>query len=89
LNELQAKFKSRLVVIGLSDEPIQDMKKMSEPRVNYYVATDTQARTMKAVGVEGIPHSILIDPKGIVRYEGVSVFLDETRLAALIAKYSD
>jgi len=89
LNDLQAKFKKHLVVIGLSDEAPEEMRKMSMPRVNYYVGSDAQGRTMKAVGVTGIPHSILIDPKGIVRYEGVSAFLDETRLAALIIKYSE
>jgi cytochrome c biogenesis protein CcmG, thiol:disulfide interchange protein DsbE len=89
LNELQAKFKDRLVVIGLSDESPDDLRKMTSPQLNYFVGTDTQARTMKAVEVTGIPHAILIDPKGIVRFEGMPVYLDEKGLEHLLDKYSN
>jgi thiol-disulfide isomerase/thioredoxin len=89
LNGLQDKFKDRLVVIGLSDEEPDVMKKMTTPRVNYYVGTDTQARTRNMAEVRGIPHALLIDPKGIVRFEGQPVYLDEKSLERLIAKYSN
>ena len=88
LNALQAKFKDRLVVIGLSNEAVDEMKKMTTPRVNYYVGTDTQARTRDLVEVRGIPHALLIDPQGIVRFEGQPAYLDEQSLGRLIAKYS-
>lgn len=88
LNELQARFKEKLVVIGLSNEPVEEMKKMATPKVSYYVGTDTQARTMSAFQLQAIPHSVLIDPAGIVRYEGHSKYLDAANLKALIAKYS-
>jgi cytochrome c biogenesis protein CcmG/thiol:disulfide interchange protein DsbE len=87
LNELQAKFRDRLVVIGLSDESPEDMKKMSSPKVNYWIGTDTQGRTMKALEVAGIPHAILIDPNGIVRFEGMPTYLDEAALTRLLEKY--
>jgi thiol-disulfide isomerase/thioredoxin len=89
LNELQAKFKDRLVIIGLSDEAVDDMRKMSSPRVNYFVGTDPEARTRKAVEVTGIPHAILMDPKGFVRFEGMPAYLDDKGLEHLIAKYSN
>jgi cytochrome c biogenesis protein CcmG, thiol:disulfide interchange protein DsbE len=89
LNELQAKFKDRLIVIGLSTEAVDDMKKMTTPKVGYYVGTDTQARTFGALEVKGVPHTILLDPKGIVRFEGPSVLLEEQALERLIAKYSN
>jgi cytochrome c biogenesis protein CcmG/thiol:disulfide interchange protein DsbE len=88
LNELQAKFKDRLVVIGLSSESADAVLAMATPRMNYSVGIDTQARTMKAVEVQGIPHAILIDPKGIVRFEGMPVYLDEKGLEHLLDKYS-
>lgn len=88
LNALQAKFKDRLVVIGLSDEPPEDMRKMASPRVDYYVGTDPQARTRAAVEVQGIPHAMLMDPEGIVRFEGQPVYLDEPGLERLMTKYS-
>jgi cytochrome c biogenesis protein CcmG, thiol:disulfide interchange protein DsbE len=87
LNELQAKFKDRLVVIGLSDESEADIRNMKEPEINYSVGTDTQGRTKQAVEVAGIPHLILIDPKGIVRFEGLPDYLNEDGLELLINRY--
>jgi cytochrome c biogenesis protein CcmG, thiol:disulfide interchange protein DsbE len=89
LNELQAKFKDRLLVIGLSDESPEDIRKMQSPQMGYSVGTDPQARTLKMVEVQGIPHAILIDPKGIVRFEGMPGYLTEEGLARLLAKYAN
>ncbi|MBC8096905.1 MAG: TlpA family protein disulfide reductase [Akkermansiaceae bacterium] len=88
LNELQSKFKDKLVVIGLSNETLEDIKKLTTPKMNYYVGTDTQARSLSAVQVRGIPHALLMDPEGIVRYEGQPTFLDAKYLETLMAKYS-
>ena len=88
LNALQAKFRDRLVVLGLSDEAPENMSKMTSPRVDYYVGTDPQARTRAAVEVQGIPHAMLIDPEGIVRFEGQPVYLEEQGLERLMTKYS-
>lgn len=88
LNALQAKFKDRLVVIGLSDEPGDEIKKMASPRVSYYVGTDPQARTRAAMEVQGIPHAMLMDPQGIVRFEGQPDFLEAEALERLMAKYA-
>jgi thiol-disulfide isomerase/thioredoxin len=88
LNELYGKFKDKLVVIGISNEPEQAILAMSEPKIDYTVVNDTQARTAKAVEVAGIPHAMLIDPHGIVRFEGMPNYLEEQFLAKLIAKYS-
>lgn len=89
LNDLHAKFKDRLIVIGLGDESVADIQKMKSPQMDYYVGTDTQARTRTAVAVRAIPHLLLMDPKGIVRYEGVPDYLTEAALERLIKKYSD
>jgi cytochrome c biogenesis protein CcmG, thiol:disulfide interchange protein DsbE len=89
LNQLYAKFKDRLVVIGISDETAQDVQKMTSPQIDYFIGIDTQARTMKAVEVRGIPHAMLMDPRGIVRFEGMPEYLTEQGLARLIAKYSN
>jgi cytochrome c biogenesis protein CcmG, thiol:disulfide interchange protein DsbE len=89
LNNLQAKYKDRLVVIGLSDEPVADVQKITSPRIEYSVGTDTEAKTLQAIEVRAIPHAILIDPKDIVRFEGVPGYLDEDMVDHLIAKYSN
>jgi cytochrome c biogenesis protein CcmG/thiol:disulfide interchange protein DsbE len=89
LNELQEKFKDRLVVIGLSDESEADIRKLKDPQINYSIATDTAGRMKQTVEVVGIPHAMLIDPKGIVRFEGMPNYLEESGLETLIARYSN
>jgi cytochrome c biogenesis protein CcmG/thiol:disulfide interchange protein DsbE len=88
LNKLQARFKDRLVVIGLSDESAEAVRKMKSPKVAYSLGVDAQGRTKGEVQVRGIPHAMLIDPKGIVRFEGMPQYLTEEALERLIAKYS-
>ena len=90
LNALQKKFADRLVVIGVSDEPEAKVKAFKEPAIEYSSAIDTQARTKKAVEVTGIPHVLLIDPDGIVRWEGFPLLegseLNEKVVADILAK---
>jgi len=70
LNKFHAKFKDELVVIGISDESEADVRKLKEPKIEYFSAIDTQARTKKAVGVWGIPHVLIIEPGGAVIWQG-------------------
>ncbi len=70
LNNIHKMFGDKLVVIGLSDETESKIRAMQEPKIDYYVATDTQARMKKRVEVNGIPHVIIMDPQGVVRWEG-------------------
>ena len=88
LNELSAKFKDKLVVIGISNEPEQAIRAMSNPKIDYTIASDTQGRTKKDVQVTGIPHAMLIDPHGIVRFDGMPHYLEEKSLEKLMAKYA-
>jgi thiol-disulfide isomerase/thioredoxin len=87
LNTLYGLFKNRLVVIGLSGETEQAVRKMTSPGIMYSVAIDTQERTSSAAQITGIPHAMLIDPKGIVRFEGMPHYLNEMNLANLLDKY--
>ncbi len=87
LNTLHHKFGDRLVVIGLSDEPEKTVRRMTNPTIDYYVGIDPQRRSLSTVGVKSIPHALLIDPKGIVRFEGHPGNLDEQKLQSLMAKY--
>jgi thiol-disulfide isomerase/thioredoxin len=89
LNAFQEKFKDRLVVIGLSDETEQEVRNMSEPKITFSSAIDTQHRASRAFGVQRVPHAVLVDPKGIVRFEGHPGYLEERKLAALLDKYAE
>jgi len=89
LNAYSKKFGDKLVVVGLSDETEQDVRRMKEPQIDYAVAIDTKARTLREVGVRAIPHILLVDPKGIVRYQGHPGAINEIILRDLIARYAD
>jgi thiol-disulfide isomerase/thioredoxin len=92
LNALHKKFGDKLVVIGLADEPEAKVKAMTTPKMDYAVAIDTQARTKKAAGVTGIPHLLIMDPQGIVRWEGFPLMegfeLTDQVVADILAKNS-
>jgi cytochrome c biogenesis protein CcmG/thiol:disulfide interchange protein DsbE len=92
LNTFHKKYGDRLVVIGLSDETEAEVKKMTSPKIEYYTAIDTKERMKKAVGVTGIPHVIILDPQGIVRWEGYPLLdnheLTEKVVADILQKYS-
>ena len=70
LNGFHAKFGDRLVVIGISDEPEATVAAFNKPAIEYFKAIDTRARTKKRYEVRGIPHVVILDPEGIVRWEG-------------------
>jgi cytochrome c biogenesis protein CcmG, thiol:disulfide interchange protein DsbE len=93
LNDYYEKFGDKLVVIGISDETEEAVRKLVNPHIEYSIAIDTQARTKKAVGVTGIPHVLIIDPQGIVRWEGFPFLqgyeLSEKVVAGILAKYSN
>lgn len=70
LNHYQKEFKENLVVIGLSDESASKVKGLKSPKIEYANAVDTKSRLYRDLKIKAIPHCILIDPKGIVRWEG-------------------
>lgn len=70
MNKYSKLFKDRLVVIGISDESKRTIKKMKSPVMEYFSAYDTKSRLYKKYKIKGIPHVVLIDPKGVVKWEG-------------------
>ena len=70
LNQFHKAFGEELVVIGVSHETEEAVRKFTEPRPEYYLAIDTQHRTKDALGVSGIPHVIILEPGGYVVWEG-------------------
>jgi thiol-disulfide isomerase/thioredoxin len=70
LNQFHKTFGDELVVIGISDETEETIRRFAEPRPEYPVAIDTQHRTKDALGVFGVPHVILLEPGGCVVWEG-------------------
>ncbi len=91
LNGMQKKFADKLVVIGISDEPLEKVKSFNNPTIEYANGIDTKKTISDFLKIKGIPHMILIDPNGIVRWEGFPGLKDyefsEEILEGLLAKY--
>ncbi len=77
------------MIISLTDESPETVLKAALPHMDYSVAVDPQARTANAIEVTAIPHAILIDPKEIVRFEGMPMYLDEKGLKHLLDSYGN
>lgn len=93
LNKMQKKFGDKLVIIGLSDEPLEKVKAFNNPRIEYANGIDTKKTMSTFLGIRGIPHMILIDPSGIVRWEGFPGLegneFTEDVLKKLLEKYGE
>ena len=90
LNELQAKFKDDLVVIGISDEsPATVQEFMKKTEMKYASAIDMQATMKKAINVRGIPHVIIMSSDGIVRWQGFPLDDSEPLTAGIVKQIID
>ncbi len=87
LNELHRKYGDKLVILALSDEPEAEVRKLTEPKLEFSSAIDTQRRTLQAVELTGIPHVLLMDPKGVVRFQGMPADLTEEKLNKLLDQF--
>lgn len=91
LNQFQQKFADELVVVGISDEPVEKIESLQNPLIKYYSARDSRKIMYNKLEVKGIPHCILISPAGKVIWEGFPFLngyeLTEKVIADLIAKY--
>ena len=50
----------------------------------YYSAIDTKKVLHKALGITAVPHAILVDPEGIVRWEGYPLLKGHELTAEMI-----
>ena len=88
LNRFQKEFASRLAIIGVSGETEEVVRSMKSPVIDFAVAVDPAAHTARKLEITGVPHCILIDPSGIVRYEGNPLYLNDAILKQFLDKYS-
>lgn len=91
MNEFAKKFSDNLIVIGISNEPKATIEKMKSPVMEYYSGRDASKTMQNELKIKGIPHVILVDPKGIVRWEGFPLLegheLTAEVIETLIKKY--
>ncbi len=71
LDKMVKDMKGQLVAIGISDESADTVTNFLKTHpVNYSIGDDPNRVDMKQVGVQGIPHVLLMTPDGIVRWQG-------------------
>src|SRR5271156_2535229 len=70
LNWFHQKFGDKLVVIGISDEKEDVVRKFTAENIKYFSALDTSAALKNQYEVTGIPHCVIINPAGTVVWEG-------------------
>eukprot|EP00026_Physarum_polycephalum_P006267 Phypoly_transcript_06309.p1 GENE.Phypoly_transcript_06309~~Phypoly_transcript_06309.p1 ORF type:complete len:308 (+),score=44.80 Phypoly_transcript_06309:842-1765(+) len=71
-NDIQATFKDDVVVIGLTEElPDSVRPELQTNGVQYYVASDVGGKYHNLITVEGLPNLIIIDPEGVVQWQGL------------------
>jgi len=89
LNALQKKFAEKLVVVGLASETQTEIEAMADPRIEFPSGIDVAAKLRTTVGATSVPYAVLLDPKGLVRYQGHPAALSERKLQAILAKTTE
>ncbi|QNM86586.1 TlpA family protein disulfide reductase [Polaribacter pectinis] len=70
LNEYQKEFKEDLVIIGLSNQSKSKIKRFKKEQIEYFSGVDSKAKMAAELKITGIPYCIIINPEGIVVWEG-------------------
>ncbi|HPW90231.1 MAG TPA: TlpA disulfide reductase family protein [Paludibacteraceae bacterium] len=86
MNALAEKYAEKFVIIGLSKEPESVVRNFRG--MNYYSAIDTRGRLQATVGVRGIPNVMIVDPQGIVCWQGHPVNLTAEVMDKLLEEYA-
>jgi len=90
LGKWQKQFAKDLVVIGISDESADTVKDfMKQTPMTYNVGVDPKRRSAGQVGVQGIPHVLVISADGIVRWQGWPENPEDTLTTAKLKQIID
>jgi cytochrome c biogenesis protein CcmG, thiol:disulfide interchange protein DsbE len=89
LDGLQKKFAGKLAVVGVTSESEAELVDMTEPKAGFASLLDSDAKFSASVGVTSIPCIMLVDPKGVVRYQGHPAAITEKQVEAILAKAAE
>lgn len=88
LNDLQNKYKYRddLVFLSLTyEKPEKTKRTLEKVKFNTIVVSDQTKETENNFKVKGIPHTVLIDNKGIIKWIGIPSELTDTLIDKLLS----
>jgi len=86
---LQKKFADKLAVIGVTSESEAEIADMTGPKPDFVSVLDPKAQIGATVGVTSIPYVMLVDLKGVVRYQGHPTAITEKQVQSLLAKAAE
>jgi cytochrome c biogenesis protein CcmG, thiol:disulfide interchange protein DsbE len=86
LSALQKKFGQKLAVVAVATEPQADVDAMTDPKIDFASGIDTRGKSRFAFNITAVPSVVLIDPKGVVLYQGHPAALNEKQLESILAK---
>jgi len=86
LSALQKKFAQKLAIIAVATEPLDDIESMTDPKIDFASALDAKGKSRFAFNITTIPSVVLIDPKGVVLYQGHPAALNEKQLETILSK---
>jgi thiol-disulfide isomerase/thioredoxin len=89
LNQYKKRFGNDLAIIGITDESAKEVQKFcKETPIDYDIALAPGEEMYNAVGINAIPHCLVISADGIVRWQGFPPMhadpLTEEKLAQII-----
>lgn len=85
LNAYQKKFGNKLAVVGLTQSPATEVSDLTKPKVEFANGIDSRGKVAAAAGVTSIPCVMLVNPKGVVLYQGHPAALTDAQLQAWLA----
>jgi len=86
LNALQKKFPERLAVVGITRSSEEEVSEMTDPELKFSSAIAPEGKTSAAAGITSIPTVLLMDPKGIVLYQGHPAALTDKKLEPFLSR---
>ena len=71
LDDLYKKYSKDVVVIGISDEEDSKVRAfIKSAKHSYPQAVDPNATVKNALGIQGIPHVVVLSSDGVIRWQG-------------------
>jgi cytochrome c biogenesis protein CcmG, thiol:disulfide interchange protein DsbE len=86
---LQKKFADQLAVVGVTSESEAEVADMTEAKPGFATMLDPEAKLGVSLGVTSVPYVMLLDPKGIVRYQGHPAAITEKQVEGILPKVAE
>lgn len=84
-NALQQAFRDEVLVIGVSSEPFETVRKwMPGKGIRYSIGVDTKQAMGSVVRNRYIPYSVVYSPDGVIRWQGDTRRLDKETLGKIV-----